>query len=106
MAIGLGFTVIAFAIRKRPYQDNTFNMTHSGTAPFTNPAQTWNERFAKDGFAFGTQPNEWLKRNAAIWKPGSRVLGVADGEGRNSVWLSKQGHHVDAFDISEVGVRR
>jgi SAM-dependent methyltransferase len=31
---------------------------------------------------------------------------VADGEGRNSVWLAKQGHNVDAFDISDVGVRK
>lgn len=31
---------------------------------------------------------------------------VADGEGRNSVWLAKQGHHVEAFDISEVGVAK
>jgi SAM-dependent methyltransferase len=81
-------------------------MTHSSTTPFTDPARTWNARFAKDGFVFGTEPNEWLQRNAASWKPGSRVLSVADGEGRNSVWLAKQGHHVDAFDISEVGVAK
>ena len=81
-------------------------MTHSSNTPFTDPAQTWNARFSKDGYVFGTEPNEWLQRNAAIWKPGSRILSVADGEGRNSVWLAKQGHQVDAFDISEVGVAK
>lgn len=81
-------------------------MTHSSPTPFTDPAQTWNARFAKEGYVFGTEPNEWLRRNAAIWKPGSRILSVADGEGRNSVWLAKQGHKVDAFDISEVGVAK
>jgi SAM-dependent methyltransferase len=91
---------------KRQFQDNTFKMTHSSTTPFTDPAQTWNARFAKDGYVFGTEPNEWLQRNAAIWKQGSRVLSVADGEGRNSVWLAKQGHQVDAFDISDVGVAK
>ena len=83
-----------------------FNMPHSSTTPFTDPSQTWNARFAKDGYVFGTEPNEWLQRNADIWKRGSRILSVADGEGRNSVWLAKQGHHVDAFDISEVGVAK
>ncbi len=81
-------------------------MTHSSETPFINPAQTWNARFAKDGYVFGTEPNEWLQRNAAMWKPGSRILSVADGEGRNSVWLAKQGHQVDAFDISDVGVAK
>jgi len=38
--------------------------------------------------------------------PGGRVLSVADGEGRNSVWLAKQGFAVDAFDIAEVGVAK
>jgi SAM-dependent methyltransferase len=48
----------------------------------------------------------WLKEHAAVWAPGSRVLCVADGEGRNSVWLARQGHLVDAFDIAEVGVAK
>lgn len=81
-------------------------MTQARSSTFTDPAQTWNARFAKDGYVFGTEPNAWLRRHAGIWKAGSRILSVADGEGRNSVWLAKQGHQVDAFDISEVGVAK
>jgi SAM-dependent methyltransferase len=81
-------------------------MTTTNSAPFTHPAQTWNNRFAKDGYVFGTEPNEWLRRHASVWKTGSRILCVADGEGRNSVWLAKQGHLVEAFEISEVGVAK
>ncbi len=81
-------------------------MTTTSSTPFTHPAQTWNNRFAKDGYVFGTEPNEWLLRHASIWKTGSRILCVADGEGRNSVWLAKQGHQVEAFDISEVAVAK
>lgn len=73
---------------------------------FANPAQTWNNRFSKNGYVFGTTPNEWLERHAHVWKTGSKILCVADGEGRNSVWLAKQGYQVDAFDISEVGVSK
>ena len=81
-------------------------MTTTNSSPFIHSAQTWNNRFAKDGYVFGTEPNEWLRRHASVWKAGSRILCVADGEGRNSVWLAKQGHQVEAFDISEVGVAK
>jgi SAM-dependent methyltransferase len=71
---------------------------------FPDAAGTWNGRFKTEGYIFGTEPNEYLRGHAACWQPGSRVLCVADGEGRNSVWLAGKGLHVDAFDISEVGV--
>jgi len=73
---------------------------------FADPAGTWNQRFAADGFLFGTEPNAWLREHAGVWQPGQRVLSVADGEGRNSVWLARRGLQVDAFDISEVGVAK
>lgn len=74
--------------------------------PFTDAAETWNRRFGTDGFLFGTEPNAWLREHAAAIPAGGRVLCVADGEGRNSVWLAGQGWQVDAFDIAEVGVRK
>jgi SAM-dependent methyltransferase len=74
--------------------------------PFTDPAGTWNKRFAGDDYLFGTAPNEWLRQHAAVWQPGDRVLSVADGEGRNSVWLAGRGLAVDAFDIAELGVAK
>jgi cyclopropane fatty-acyl-phospholipid synthase-like methyltransferase len=71
---------------------------------FANPRETWDARFSSDDYIFGTEPNVWLAQHADLLKPGMRVLAVADGEGRNSVWLAKQGLHVDAFDISPVGI--
>lgn len=64
----------------------------------------WDRRYSQPGFVFGTEPAEFLKRESARLAPGSRVLCVADGEGRNSVWLAGQGHCVTAFDASPVGV--
>lgn len=81
-------------------------MTQSNSSPFTDPALTWNTRFSKEGYVFGTEPNDWLRRHTAACKAGGRVLCVADGEGRNSVWLAKNGFVVDAFDIAEVGVNK
>ena len=73
---------------------------------FADPAGTWNRRFEAPGYLFGTEPNAWLREHAGVWRPGHRVLCVADGEGRNSVWLAQQGLRVDAFDIAEVGVAK
>lgn len=77
----------------------------TGTA-FTDAAATWNKRFEGDGFIFGREPNEYLRSHAALLRLGMRALCVADGEGRNSVWLAQQGLHVDAFDIAELGVAK
>ena len=73
---------------------------------FPDDASTWNKRFEGEDYVFGTEPNAYLREHAAQWRPGSRLLCVADGEGRNSVWLAAQGMLVDAFDISEVGVTK
>ena len=73
---------------------------------FDDAAQTWNRRFAGQTYLFGTEPNSYLRRQAFRWERGNRVLCVADGEGRNSVWLARQGLQVDAFDIAEAGVRK
>jgi SAM-dependent methyltransferase len=88
------------------FKMSTDTMNTSNTTSFANPAQTWNNRFSKSDYVFGTAPNEWLRQHASVWKPGSTILCVADGEGRNSVWLAQQGHQVEAFDISDVGVTK
>lgn len=71
---------------------------------FSNPRETWDARFSTDAYIFGIGPNAWLERHANLLQPGMRVLAVADGEGRNSVWMAQLGLTVDAFDISPVGV--
>ena len=81
-------------------------MSTTATAAFSDPGEKWNRRFQAPGFVFGTQPNIWLRDHSSCWQPGQRVLCVADGEGRNSVWLAKSGLVVDAFDIAEVGVAK
>ena len=66
----------------------------------------WNERFAADEYIFGTAPNAFLAAHQPSLPPHGRALCVADGEGRNSVWLAEQGLEVAAFDFSPVGVAK
>lgn len=70
----------------------------------SDAAAFWNSRFQQSDYLFGIDPNAYLRRHASCWESGQRILCVADGEGRNSVWLARQGLIVDAFDISDVGV--
>jgi len=66
----------------------------------------WNNRFAAPGFVFGTAPNAFLASQARRLTPGMSALCVADGEGRNSVWLARQGLEVTAFDFSPVALAK
>ena len=66
----------------------------------------WNERYATDEFVYGTEPNQFLVEHAALIAPRGEVLCLADGEGRNSVWLARQGLQVMAVDVAERGVRK
>ena len=66
----------------------------------------WDERYNREDYVFGTEPNAFLASCAPLLAPGRRVLCVADGEGRNSVWLAGQGLSVTAFDFSAVGIAK
>lgn len=63
----------------------------------------WDERYATEEYVYGAEPNDFLKINIdAI--PKGRVLSLAEGEGRNAVFLAKQGYSVTAVDSSSVGL--
>lgn len=66
--------------------------------------ERWNGRFSAPDYIFGTAPNAFLASRVHLLRPAKRALCVADGEGRNSVWLAEQGLEVSAFDFSPRGV--
>ncbi|GAA0556871.1 SAM-dependent methyltransferase [Rhizomicrobium electricum] len=66
----------------------------------------WNERFSGDDYLFGTEPNAFLATQRERLKPGMRTLAVADGEGRNGVWLARQGLDVLSIDFSPVALAK
>ncbi len=71
---------------------------------FKDAAHRWNERFSANEALFGEQPNAWLAAHADKIAPDARVVCIADGQGRNGLYLAKLGHHVIAFDLSTVAV--
>lgn len=65
----------------------------------------WDERFNKKEFAYGKEPNKYLKEQLDKLKPGT-ILFPAEGEGRNAVYAAKCGWTVSAFDISPEGQKK
>jgi SAM-dependent methyltransferase len=60
----------------------------------------WQQRFAQPGYLFGTAPNAFLKSQAHRLRKGQAALAVADGEGRNGVFIAEQGLDVLSVDFS------
>lgn len=68
-------------------------------------AEFWNQRYGAEEYAYGTSPNDFLVAVAGRIPPG-RVLCLAEGEGRNAVYLAQRGHEVTGVDASAVGLEK
>ena len=66
----------------------------------------WDLRFGVPEYVYGTEPNQFLMQQAHHLARGGRVLCLADGEGRNGVWLARQGFKVQSVDISAQGIEK
>ena len=75
-------------------------MTDMAAAPM------WDRRYDTTEYVFGTEPAEFLPRYRDRLEAGAETLVVADGEGRNSVYLAELGLRVTAMDVSDVGVEK
>jgi hypothetical protein len=53
--------------------------------------ERWEKRFSVPEYVFGTEPNAFLKSQAGVLPKTGKALAIADGEGRNGVWLAEQG---------------
>lgn len=68
-------------------------------------AAFWNDRYGREEFVYGTAPNDFIAAMAA-WIPTGPVLCLAEGEGRNAVFLAARGHAVTAVDQSAAGLAK
>lgn len=67
--------------------------------------EKWDQRYAEEEFAYGEQPNNFLRQQLSLLKPG-KILFPAEGEGRNAVFAAGLGWAVSAFDISIEGQKK
>jgi cyclopropane fatty-acyl-phospholipid synthase-like methyltransferase len=66
----------------------------------------WEKRFATDEYIFGTQPAQFMLDHQAYLSPGATALAVADGEGRNSVYMAERGMNVTALEYAPSAIRK
>lgn len=64
----------------------------------------WDQNYSVEGYKYGITPNAFLVERAKFFPANARVLVPGDGEGRNGVWLAKQGHQVTSIDSSKIGL--
>jgi 2-polyprenyl-3-methyl-5-hydroxy-6-metoxy-1,4-benzoquinol methylase len=68
--------------------------------------ERWESRFRSPEYIFGKEPNAFLKAQAHRLRAGQKALSVADGEGRNGVWLAEQGLDVLTIDYSPAALAK
>ena len=71
----------------------------------TSSGQSWDERYAEEGYAFGVEPNDLLVELAPKITIGDTLM-LGDGDGRNGVYLATLGHRVASIDLSSVGATK
>ena len=69
-------------------------------------ANKWDQRYGEPGFAYGQKPNDFLFQSLSHLPRRGRILCLAEGEGRNGVFLARQGYEVIAVDSSAVGLAK
>lgn len=76
-----------------------------GEIDILSTEQKWNERYQTRDYAYGKEPNDFLRQISPDLPPG-KILCLAEGEGRNAVFLAGLGHEVVAVDSSNVGMKK
>ena len=66
----------------------------------------WNEKFSREGFLYGKEPNAFLATNEQLLSPNSTLLMLGEGEGRTACYMALKGHNVSALDASDVGLEK
>jgi 2-polyprenyl-3-methyl-5-hydroxy-6-metoxy-1,4-benzoquinol methylase len=66
----------------------------------------WDQRYRSGEIQFGEEPSLFLREQVFRFAPGMKALAVADGQGRNGLWIATQGLHVLSIDISETALQQ
>jgi 2-polyprenyl-3-methyl-5-hydroxy-6-metoxy-1,4-benzoquinol methylase len=66
----------------------------------------WDERFNSETYVYGERPNAFIESKAMALEGEKKIVAFAEGEGRNAVFLARQGHHVTSWDYSVTGLKK
>lgn len=68
--------------------------------------QMWDEKFSREGYFYGFEPNVFIESKTSLLAPKGKVLCLGEGEGRNAVYLADKGFEVTALDASAIGMTK
>jgi SAM-dependent methyltransferase len=68
-------------------------------------SNAWDERYAGSEYVWDVRPNQFVAQHLAGLEPGT-AIDLGAGEGRNAVWLARQGWRVTAVDFSQTGLAK
>lgn len=68
--------------------------------------QMWDEKFSREGYFYGFEPNVFIESKTGLLAPQGKVLCLGEGEGRNAVYLASKGFDVTALDASAIGMTK
>jgi len=83
--------------------DDGGSSREQGETKLSEEYERWEARYSAPDYIFGKEPNYFLAKCRQLLPKSGRALAIADGEGRNSVWLAEQGLDVHAIDFSPAG---
>ncbi len=66
----------------------------------------WNEKFSREGFLYGKEPNAFIAAKECLLRPESTILMLGEGEGRTACYMASKGYMVSALDASDVGLEK
>lgn len=66
----------------------------------------WDQSFSNSEYIYGKEPNIFIQKMSDIIPTNAHIACLAEGEGRNAVYLAEQGHEVVAYDQSQVGLKK
>jgi len=69
-------------------------------------ARMWDDKFSRDGYFYGFEPNVFIESQTNLLAPKGNVLCLGEGEGRNAVYLADKGFDVTALDASPIGMTK
>ncbi len=66
----------------------------------------WNQKFSRDGYLYGKKPNSFLVSCSSSFDKSEKFLCLGEGEGRNAIYFASRGYDVEAFDASDIGLKK
>ncbi len=88
------------------YNDSKAKTSPSEANMSLKDKEKWDKKYNDQEYITGKEPSNWLKENANLLKTSGKALDIAGGEGRNSVFVARQGYEVTCLDISENGLKK